>query len=185
MDRPSLVPPLPPFSPVEEPPRYVEEPAYVDNYDDEAAYDEAGYRYEYEEWDDRRERQSSGAGAFAILGFLALGVLALGLRGGVCRRHRRRPEHGWNRSDADTQPDHRGECHARADGHPHGDRHSEPQRLTWGKRRAGGLSRRLHGTDATVHSGKRRDAGLRLECAQQQRERLGSGWAFRAALRMT
>ena len=78
-DRPSLVPPLPPLSPVEEPPRYAEEPAYVDNYDDDAAYDEAGYPYEYEEWDDRRERQSSGAGAFAILGFLALGVLALGL----------------------------------------------------------------------------------------------------------
>ena len=78
-DRPSLVPPLPPFSAAEEPPRFSEDPAYVDNYDDEAAYDEAGYPYEYEEWDERRERQSSGAGAFAILGFLALGVLALGL----------------------------------------------------------------------------------------------------------
>jgi len=52
-----------------------DQPQYVDHYDDEA-YQEAGYRYEYDEWDERRERRS-GAGAFAILGFLALGVLAL------------------------------------------------------------------------------------------------------------
>ena len=78
-DRPSLVPPLPPFSSVPEPPRFGDEPAYVDNYDDPAEYDEAGYPYEYEEWDDGRDNRSSGAGAFAILGFLALGVLALGL----------------------------------------------------------------------------------------------------------
>lgn len=72
--RPSLVPPLPPFEPV---PRAADEPAYVDNYED-AADDEAGYPYEYDDWDGGRERRSSGAGAFAILGFLALGVLALG-----------------------------------------------------------------------------------------------------------
>ena len=58
------------------PPPPADEPANVDNYDDAAA-DEAGYAYEYDEWDDGRERRSSGAGAFAILGFLALGVLAL------------------------------------------------------------------------------------------------------------
>ena len=78
-DRPSLVPPLPPFSSVPEPPRSGDDPVYVDNYDDAAEYDEAGYPYEYEEWDDGRDNRSSGAGAFAILGFLALAVLALGL----------------------------------------------------------------------------------------------------------
>jgi hypothetical protein len=78
-DRPSLVPPLPPFSSVQEPPRSADDPVYVDNYDDASEYDEAGYPYEYEEWDDGRDNRSSGAGAFAILGFLALGVLALGL----------------------------------------------------------------------------------------------------------
>ncbi len=75
----SLVPPLPPFEAAEpEPIQPVDQGSYVDNYDD-AAYEEGGYPYEYEEWDDRRDRRSSGAGAFAILGFLALGVLALGL----------------------------------------------------------------------------------------------------------
>lgn len=49
---------------------------HVDNFDDEATYDEEGYPYAYE-WDDDRDRRPSGAGAFAILGFLALGVLAL------------------------------------------------------------------------------------------------------------
>ena len=80
-DRPSLVPPLPPSSPVDmamPPPRPADERGYVDNYDDnEAEYPEAAYPYEYEPWDDGRDRPSSGAGAFAILGFLALGVLAL------------------------------------------------------------------------------------------------------------
>ena len=64
---------------VPEPQRSGDDPVYVDNYDDAAEYDEAGYPYEYEEWDDGRDNRSSGAGAFAILGFLALGVLALGL----------------------------------------------------------------------------------------------------------
>ncbi len=49
------------------------EPEYVDNFDDEA-YDD--YPYQYDEWEASREPRS-GAGAFAILGFLALGVLAL------------------------------------------------------------------------------------------------------------
>ena len=48
----------------------------VDNFDDAAYEDEDGYPYAYE-WEDERSRRSSGAGAFAILGFLALGVLAL------------------------------------------------------------------------------------------------------------
>lgn len=75
--RPSIVPPLPPPSEPEAARGPIdEEGAYVDNYDD-AAYDETGQTYEYDEWDDPRERRSSGAGAFAILGFLALGVLAL------------------------------------------------------------------------------------------------------------
>lgn len=40
-------------------------------------YDDAvGYPYEYDAWEDPRERRS-GAGAFAIIGFLALGVVAL------------------------------------------------------------------------------------------------------------
>ena len=77
-ERPSLVPPLPPSEPLEPAPGpAVDEPAYVDYYD-EAAEDGAVYPYEYDEWDDGRARRSSGAGAFAILGFLALGVLALG-----------------------------------------------------------------------------------------------------------
>jgi hypothetical protein len=40
-------------------------------------YDDAvGYPYEYDAWEDPRDRRS-GAGAIAIIGFLALGVLAL------------------------------------------------------------------------------------------------------------
>jgi hypothetical protein len=51
------------------------EPEYVDNFDD-AAYDQGGYGYAYEEWQEPRQRRS-GLGAVAILGFLALAVLAL------------------------------------------------------------------------------------------------------------
>ena len=41
-------------------------------------YDEPAYAEDYREWDeDPRERRSAGASALAILGFLALGVLAL------------------------------------------------------------------------------------------------------------
>ena len=43
-----------------------------DTYDDDAV----GYPYEYDRWEDRRE-QRGGSGAFAIIGFLALGVVAL------------------------------------------------------------------------------------------------------------
>jgi len=46
----------------------------------QADYDEAGYAddYEYTDWQQEpRQRRSAGAGALAILGFLALGVLAL------------------------------------------------------------------------------------------------------------
>jgi hypothetical protein len=53
----------------------VDDGAYVDNLDD--AYDPADYPYAYDDWEEGRQRGSSGAGAFAILGFLALGVLAL------------------------------------------------------------------------------------------------------------
>ncbi len=51
-------------------------PDHIDNYDD-TAYDPAEYPYEYDEWDDDGGRRSTGAGAFAVLGFLGLGVLAL------------------------------------------------------------------------------------------------------------
>lgn len=51
------------------------EPAHVDNYDDEA-YDAGDYRHTYDEWEEARGRRAGG-GALAILGFLALGVLAL------------------------------------------------------------------------------------------------------------
>jgi roadblock/LC7 domain-containing protein len=67
--------------PVSDSPVYEQEPAPAGRYDSayDAQYDddEAGaYPYEYDNWEERRPR-SSGAGAFAILGFLALGVLAL------------------------------------------------------------------------------------------------------------
>jgi len=51
-----------------------EEPGYIDNFDD-AAYEDEPYPYAYDEWSEPERK--SGAGAFAILGFLALGVLAL------------------------------------------------------------------------------------------------------------
>jgi hypothetical protein len=50
-------------------------PEYVDNFDD-AAYDQEPYAYAYDDWREPRERRA-GLGAVAILGFLALGVLAL------------------------------------------------------------------------------------------------------------
>ena len=50
------------------------EDAYIDNFDD-AAYDDEPSPYAYEDYSESERR--SGAGAFAILGFLALGVLAL------------------------------------------------------------------------------------------------------------
>jgi hypothetical protein len=54
---------------------YEPEPLRPDNYV-EPDYEDGEYPYEYDEWREP-ERRSSGAGAFAILGFLALGVLAL------------------------------------------------------------------------------------------------------------
>jgi hypothetical protein len=51
------------------------EPEYVDNFDD-AAYEGEEYEYAYDDWEDSRERRSGG-GALAIVGFLALGVVAL------------------------------------------------------------------------------------------------------------
>lgn len=72
---PTPVAPIPPLTASEQPPYPAyEEPEYVDNFDDEA-YEGEEYAYA-EDWDDGRERRS-GAGAFAILGVLALGVIAL------------------------------------------------------------------------------------------------------------
>lgn len=51
------------------------EPAYIDNYDD-AAYEAGDYTNAYDEWEEARRRRGGG-NALAILGFLALGVLAL------------------------------------------------------------------------------------------------------------
>jgi hypothetical protein len=51
------------------------QPEYVDNFDD-AAYDQEPYAYTYDDWQEPRQRRA-GLGAVAILGFLALGVLAL------------------------------------------------------------------------------------------------------------
>ena len=53
-----------------------QQPQYVDNFDEDAAYDESAYGYSHDEWQEPAERRS-GLGAVAILGFLALGVLAL------------------------------------------------------------------------------------------------------------
>ena len=49
---------------------------YDGEYDEQYHQDPGDYPYEYDDWQDREPRRS-GAGAFAILGFLALGVLAL------------------------------------------------------------------------------------------------------------
>jgi len=70
--------PPPAVAPVPAPPPAAEPdaPTYVDNFDD-AAFEDGSYAYEYDEWEERDERRGTGAGAFAILGFLALGVLAL------------------------------------------------------------------------------------------------------------
>ncbi|MEP7082138.1 MAG: hypothetical protein ABI841_04075 [Chloroflexota bacterium] len=56
----------------------VEDYREADGDGDLGVYDEPAYVEDYEEWDEEpRERRSAGAGAIAILGFLALGVLAL------------------------------------------------------------------------------------------------------------
>ncbi len=80
---PAIAPP-PPAEPYAPPPSDVPvgeadpagSPEYVDNLDDDSSYGEADYPYPYQDWEERRERRP-GAGALAILGFLALGVLAL------------------------------------------------------------------------------------------------------------
>lgn len=51
------------------------EPVTLDVYDDDYGDAYQDHPYEYDQWEE--EPRSSGAGAFAILGFLALGVLAL------------------------------------------------------------------------------------------------------------
>ena len=48
----------------------------ADAYED-VADDESAYEYDYDTWEEPARRSGGGAGAFAILGFLALGVLAL------------------------------------------------------------------------------------------------------------
>jgi hypothetical protein len=73
--RPATDPTPTPLTPPPSDLPVAEEVDYVDNFDD-AGYEDAGYPYAYDDWDDGR-RRSSGAGAFAILGLLALGVLAL------------------------------------------------------------------------------------------------------------
>lgn len=52
------------------------QPEHIDAYEDGYADPYEEYPYEYDQYEEP-ERRSSGAGAFAILGFLALGVLAL------------------------------------------------------------------------------------------------------------
>jgi hypothetical protein len=52
------------------------EPEHIDAYEDGYADPYEEYPYDYDQYEEP-ERRSSGAGAFAILGFLALGVLAL------------------------------------------------------------------------------------------------------------
>jgi hypothetical protein len=83
--RPAAAAPTPPAAPPPSdewtpPPSDVpvgdaDQPEHVDNFDD-AAYEPGDYGYAYEEWNEPRERRN-GFGAVAILGFLALGVLAL------------------------------------------------------------------------------------------------------------
>ncbi|MGZ8512622.1 MAG: hypothetical protein ACXWWL_04205 [Candidatus Limnocylindria bacterium] len=56
----------------------VEDYREADGDGDLGEYEQPAYVEDYDEWDEEpRERRSAGAGAIAILGFLALGVLAL------------------------------------------------------------------------------------------------------------
>lgn len=74
IDEPLAAPP-PHLAPVDDYPQAETADAYAEPY---AEYDEPAYEGEYEEWEQEpRERRSAGAGALLILGFLALGVLAL------------------------------------------------------------------------------------------------------------
>jgi hypothetical protein len=79
---PVAAPPADPRSagPAQPEPTYAEpayaQPEHIDAYEDGYADPYEEYPYEYDQYEEP-ERRSSGAGAFAILGFLALGVLAL------------------------------------------------------------------------------------------------------------
>jgi hypothetical protein len=78
---PVTPPPADPRSAEPAPEPVYAEPAHVehehiDAYEDGYADPYEEYPYEYDQYEEP-ERRSSGAGAFAILGFLALGVLAL------------------------------------------------------------------------------------------------------------
>lgn len=65
----------PHLAPVDDYPRTDADEPYADGYAD---YDEPRYEGDYEEWEEEpHDRRSAGAGALLILGFLALGVLAL------------------------------------------------------------------------------------------------------------
>lgn len=69
------VSPPPAAEPVYAEPAHAE-PEHIDAYEDGYADPYEEYSYDYDAYEEP-ERRSSGAGAFAILGFLALGVLAL------------------------------------------------------------------------------------------------------------
>ncbi len=147
-----------PVAPAAPPPvAAAEELEHVDHYDD-AAYDADDYPYEYDEWDDESAHRSSGAGAFAVLGFLALGVLAL-LGGAVLAGvFSGDPNVGGADPtltpsptisatidpsvEPSTRPEHRPE--------------REPQRRTWSQRGPRRLPRRLHGRGAALHPGQSR-----------------------------
>ena len=65
----------PPAAAAREPEPAYAEPEHIDVYEDGYADPYEEYPYEYDRYEE--PERSSGAGAFAILGFLALGVLAL------------------------------------------------------------------------------------------------------------
>lgn len=75
VDEPAAATSPPHLAPVDDYPPAGTADAYSDGYAeyDEPAYEDDGYEWEHEP----RERRSAGAGALLILGFLALGVLAL------------------------------------------------------------------------------------------------------------
>ena len=74
---PAAAPPLAaPYAPPPSDVPVADEVDYVDNYDDDAY--EPGVPYDYDDWEEPRARRTGpGAGGAVILGFLALGVLAL------------------------------------------------------------------------------------------------------------
>lgn len=75
VDEPVAAASAPHLAPVDDYARPAADDVYADGY---AEYDDPAYEGDYEEWEQEpRERRSAGAGALLILGFLALGVLAL------------------------------------------------------------------------------------------------------------